>query len=390
MNINKKYCVLQSCYWMMINVGLGYTAFCLGEAGFGAGAIGALTALYGLISALLQPMLGRVADKSRRIGWKTLLLVLSALCAAALAVLYGVSSGVWTAVLFGLIAVLINCMLPMINTAYFYYENKGEKLDFGIARGLGSGAYAVMAMLLGAGTVKFGTGAVPMAGLPVLAVLFLTVWALPYQKKVVQSVRADQEERAVSHTSFVRKYPAFCVMTVGCAILLSVHNLNGTFLIQILERVGGDSSNLGTALAIAAVLEVPVLFFFTHIVKRVPESWLLVISGIAYVGKSLILMLAPNVGMIYVAQLMQPFSYALYASANVYFTNRCMDEEDAATGQALMSMTSPIGSVAGNLLGGWLIDQSGIPLMLEVTCVIAVAAAVVIAAAALMQRKQGG
>ena len=392
MSINGKYRILQCCYWMMINVGFGYTTFCLGESGFGAGAIGALTAAYGLISAVLQPFLGRIADKSRRFGWKMLLLILAALCCVSLVALEFFQSGVMVAVLFGLVAVLINCMMPMINTACFYYQNKGEHIDFGVARGLGSGAYAVMAMILGALTVRLGTSAVPLAGVPVIAVLFLSVWFLPYEKRGSGETRAGSPAAADSgkrSSGFLRKYPAFCMMILGSAILLSVHNLNGTFAIQMLERVGGDSSNLGTALAIAAVLEVPVMFLFTRIVKKVPESTLLVVSAIGYIGKSVILMLADSVGMIYMAQLMQPFSYALYASANVYFTDRCMEEQDAATGQAFMSMTTPIGSVAGNLLGGWLIDQSGVPLMLQFTsCLSLVSAAVVVTAVVMFRREQ--
>ena len=150
------------------------------------------------------------------------------------------------------------------------------------------------------------------------------------------------------------------------------------YLLQILENVGGNTGHLGVALAIGAVTEVPILFLFSYIIKRCPASKLLIISGFSYIMKSMIMLFAGNIGMIYAAHLLQPFSYGLYASATVYFTNDCMREEDKVTGQSLMTMTMAIGSVAGNLIGGWLIDFGSVTQMMTVgTCLAAVALGVV-------------
>ena len=79
MSVNARYRLLQGGYWMLFCAGYGYvTVFLLAE-GFSAGAIGVITALFGIFAAVLQPWLGRLADRGGRLGWKPLLLVLAAL-----------------------------------------------------------------------------------------------------------------------------------------------------------------------------------------------------------------------------------------------------------------------------------------------------------------------
>ena len=56
--------------------------------------------------------------------------------------------------------------------------------------------------------------------------------------------------------------------------------------------------------------------------------------------------------------------WGLIAAASVYYVNAIMEEQDAIKGQAYISMTYTLGSVIGSLLGGALIDSSGVNAML--------------------------
>lgn len=188
--------------------------------------------------------------------------------------------------------------------------------------------------------------------------------------------------------SFWKKYPAFTVLVIGSVLLMTVFSLTSTFLIRVIEDVGGDSSNLGTALAICALAEVPLLLMFSKIVKWIPVPKLLIFSSIMYIVKCLILLGAGNVGMIYVAQLLQPFAYATFASASVYFSDACMEEEDEATGQTLISMSGSAGSVIGSLIGGWLVDTSGVRMMPFAGTIVAVLTTVVTCISMQMYRRE--
>ena len=409
MRENGKYRVLHGCYWMLINVVFGYTVFYLSRYGYSAGEIGVLSAVFSAISAICQPVLGRVADKSRKFGWKTQIRLFSLIGCTGFLILSVISNQILVGLLFGILMLSANYIQPMLNAACFYYMKQGISIDFGIARGIGSMAYAVMSFSLGYLTVRFGTAAVLAAGVLMTLMLFVVVSKMPYdscgefEKKAderefipEESVRyrdaecsdlKENKEASASKKGFLKKYPAFSLMVFGCVLLLAVHHFMTTYLLNIMEFVGGDSGNMGTALAIGALTEIPILFLFSKIVKRIPAASLLVISGISYIGKTLVFFMAGNVWMVYAAHLLQPVSYGLYASATIYFANECMQEEDKVTGQSFMTMAMAAGSLVGNLLGGWLIDYSGVKMMLGFAVCLAVVAAGVVTAACVLYKK---
>ena len=149
MSVNARYRLLQGGYWMLFCAGYGYvTVFLLAE-GFSAGAIGVITALFGIFAAVLQPWLGRLADRGGRLGWKPLLLVLAALGLGDAVLLCLRPPQAVTGVLFGALLMLISAMMPLVNAASFHYRSQGKPVDFGSARGVGSLCYAVLSLVLG-------------------------------------------------------------------------------------------------------------------------------------------------------------------------------------------------------------------------------------------------
>ena len=63
---NGKYRMLQACYWMLYCIGYGYVTYFLTQYNYTTGEIGILTAVFGVLAAVIQTRLGSIADKSRR------------------------------------------------------------------------------------------------------------------------------------------------------------------------------------------------------------------------------------------------------------------------------------------------------------------------------------
>lgn len=394
MNINRRYGLLQALYWMIVCTSSGYISYYLTSIGYSAGEVGSLIAAFGVGSAVIQPVLGRIADKSRRFGWKHLLLILAAGCELAFLLLTFCSWKAAAGLLFGFAVLLINCMAPLVNSANYYYVKRGSYIDFGVARGMGSLSYGLISIVMGQITVRTGPQSVIFVSMAVVAVLLLAISRMPLvhggEDRTDASFQeaGDRAETSGKKHGFFRKYPAFSMMLLGSICMLTFHQLTSTYMIQMLRRVGGDSGNLGTTMAIAAVLELPVMFGFTRIAKKIPSAWLLVISAVSFTGKGILYYMSGSIGMIYFAQILQITSYAIYAPAVVRFSDECMAEEDKVTGQAYMSMTSAVASVIGNLSGGWIIDHLGIGSMLLMGIGFAAAGTAACCASALMVKKQ--
>lgn len=360
-----------------------YITYCLGAAGYSDKTIGFIVAAACLAASIMQPVAGRMADRYPAFVWKKQVLFYAVieLISALLAILLKGSPVV--GFLYGAMLFLALIMMPMVNSAGFYYSSHGMDVTFGVARGCGSMSCAAVSFVLGLITVRFGSVMVPIVNALLISLVILTALSMPLFAADEKSEKADA--KAVSSKDdrpFAAKYPVFILMVAGILLFLFFHNMVQTYFIRMLENVGGNSKDLGIAVAIAAAIELPMLFYFDKLQKKIAAKWLLVVAGAAFTLKGVLFMLCTNVIGIYAVQLLQVFSFALFAGAGVYYSNSMMAEEDKVTGQALVSMTEALSSVAGSFVGGILMDSGGIMTLLQFATSAAVMGTLVCALAA--------
>jgi len=358
---------LQGLYWMLFCVSSGFISLYLQGRGLSNGGIGTVTAIFGILAALMQPVLGGITDRSNRFTWRSMALML-AIPYLVICIIMPFIPGTWTGAIFmGLLILLGNTIMPFINSAHFYYTHAGEYINFGVARGIGSGLYAVLALVIGFLAEKYGIEMVPISGILIVFLFILVVFRMPNANKVIEQAPRDK----TLQKGFLLRYPAFTLMLLATLLMLTAHSILNTYLLQIIQSVGGNSSQLGIALAIQAVVEMPVLFVFSRLIKRFRSKTLMLIAATGFAFKALMYALSGSVSMIYVIQFAQMFSYAIFASASVYYTSEMVSKEDQTTGQAYLASMMGVGAVLGSLSGGWMLELSGMNTMLSINVVIA-------------------
>jgi len=374
-----EYCCLQGFYWMLYCVAIGYLNSYLTGVGLQPGVVGIITATCGVLATLVQPVLGKLADQDQRYGWKIQLQVSLILCLGCYFVLKLCKDPIVSGLVCGMILLLLYVMMPFVSGAGFYYEKMGITINFGTARGFGSLFYSVASYLLGYWVADFGVDCISTAGIIVVLCFFVTATVMPYQKTGA-TLRTGEESNnhKAKFLDFFKEYPRFTGMLVGFVFLMVFYAMTNTYMLQIVENVGGGTAEMGVVLALAGFLELPVMFAFSWLVKKVSSYRLLLLSGIGFVGKSILYITATTVFMIYVAQFLQIISYALFAAVSVYYANEVMDERNKLQGQALVGSSVTIGAVLGNLLGGATIQGFGIQLTLIAGVVAAVFGTIVV------------
>ena len=75
-----------------------------------------------------------------------------------------------------------------------------------------------------------------------------------------------------------------------------------SYLFQIITPIGGDERIMGYMVMMAAALELPTMSFFTRLEKRFGCKNLLMLSGIMFTVKTLIMLIAPNVFVAFISQ----------------------------------------------------------------------------------------
>lgn len=363
-DMTMSYAVVQGLYWMIFCVVVAYASVYLFAKGMSATSLGILVAVSNITGALLQPL---VADFSDRTTTVTLshLVILICLPAVAVSVALAFSGGIATSLLYITMISLTYVLMPLINSIGMYYTNAGYPTNWGMARAMGSLAFAVISYFLGIGIAANGTGILPFVaallfGLLILVMLFTDTKILPHTQDEDETVHGSKTD----WMSFSRKYPGFLIILMGLLTIFGFHGLASTYLIQIMNHVGGGAREMGTAIGIGAVLEIPAMVFFSKFEKKLGAAKILEIAGVFWVVKAVAYFLATSVGHLYGAQIFQGLSFAPFMPALVYYSNDRMSNRDKVKGQALMTTANTLGGVLGSLVGGFVLDRQGVPGML--------------------------
>ena len=346
---------------------MGYASVYLLDKGFTNTQIGLLTAVGCILSAVLQPALASYADKPESPSVRTMLLgtnLIQLILTIALAVTAGSSSMVVRTLLYGASITILMLMIPFVNSLGMETIRQGEKLNYGIGRGMGSVAYAIASWMLGRLTASFGADVIPIWAIALTLLFLLCVFTFPFEKDRKKAEEGQEKASADSPAAFLKRYPSFAVVLLGCILIFTSHNLINSFNYQIAMAKGGGSGEMGNAMTISAVSELPTMFLFGYLLKKKSSVFWFRLSGLFFTLKCMGTFLAFNIPTYYAVQPFQMLGWALINVACVYYVDEIMEPQDSIKGQAYMAMTITVGNVISSLAGGWLIDAAGVGVML--------------------------
>ena len=366
------YALIHSTFWMAYAASTSYTSVYLLDAGFTNTQIGLLIAAVGLISAFLQPTTAAYADKPTSPSLKKIVIAICVTFSALAAILLfsGKASPVLIIICYGGLVMINQLLIPLVNALGMQSINQGKNLNFGVARGIGSVAYAVAAYFIGIIVAASGTSAAPLCAVIFSVLMILVVMKFPFQKVVTDAPAKAPETKAKRHTPFdsliyfFNHYRSFCYVLVGYVFICTCHMLLNNFAFQIISTKGGGTAEAGTALSLGAMAELPTMFLFGHLLKKAPAATWYRTASIFFVLKAVGSLLAPNVLTFYAVQLQQMGAWAQNTVSSVYYVNSIMDKQDAIKGQACMTMAFTLGNVVSALFGGPLLDYAGITITL--------------------------
>lgn len=379
-----RYAMVQGVYWPIYCSSYSFVSVFLLSRGFTNASIGVILCLSNIFAVFLQPAVANVADKKNRFSLRVLIVMMSAIAMVLAFSRCFIQGGLY---LMGVILVaeltLIFSMQPLINALSVYLKNKGVNVYFGLARGIGSMAFAVCSYIVGELIERFGTTASPATSVVLLILIILFVMNLT---RGINKNQSNQSTAAMSETAekdasseqgsiieFMMTYKRYMVLLLAVALVFTAHFFINNYIFQIIESVGGNAKNMGTAIAVAAAIELPAMVLFEPMLKKIRCDVILKLTLVFFTAKTLLTLLAPSVFMVYVAQAFQFASYAFFIPASVFYASRIIRKSDFVKGQAYMTGAITAGGVFSGIAGGWLIDSFGVSVMM----MIALAASVI-------------
>lgn len=389
--LNINYGIIQALYYSALCAISGFASVYMLNAGISNSVIGLSLALANVFAFVIQPFIAAYLDQHKEIPISRAisLMVLAVIVASGL--LFVFKSPMFVTVFQITIITIGLCLIPLINTLAFAFEKHGIELNFSIPRGIGSGAYASASLFLGWFTSRYNPSMLPLFYIIFTSAMLVSLQQFKLPKDKNAPVEEDAAVQETQHSEmslgkFVMEYKMFMVVLAGCFLIYISHLVVNNFAFQIISNVGGNSGNMGIAVSIAAYVEIPVMFLFSKIKRRFSLNTLFIFSGVMFVIKTAVTWLAPSVGFIYFAQVLQMFAYAPFILCTVYYVNEAISPDDKVKGQSFMTMAMTLSGIVASLASGVLIDNVGVKMLLLYTTILTIGGMVIFVAGILANR----
>lgn len=367
------YALIQGLYWAIYCLMVGFASAFLLDKGFTNGQIGLTLGLSYLLSAILQPVVGSLFSR-KGLKLNNAIAIAYAPVALISLVVWRVPLNRWLLSALMVAVFTVQSMLqPSINALHQSFETEDDKVNFGLARGVGSAAYALSSFAMGRLLVRFAPTILPLAyGLAIAALVAVLLCA----RTTTAVGRAGVDSRGTSYADLLREHPHMALFMAGAACMFLTYSFIDNFLLQILLSIGGTSGNLGTAITLSAMTELPAMILFAGLCRRGKGLRVYMISVWCWLAKDVLTLLAPSPLALYGVQLLNFFSCAIYVPGMMEYMRRSLPEHQLLRGVTLAGTSTTLGSLVATILGGWLMDGVGTRAALAVVQLFAACGAV--------------
>jgi len=341
---------------------LPYIPIYLASTGLDLGTVGALIALFAVVSLVAAPSWGALADG---IGDVRGPVVVAGFLSGGAVLLLALAVG--PLALAGatiLLAATFAGVIPMIDSQTV--RLLGQRDRFGQARAPGSGAFVVVAFATGAVLGVAGPGGMFLVYGPLVILTGLGAWALLRLPPSTMSpaTRAGRRSgsgatgRALAGLSpatilGVLQTPRLGVFFVAAVVVWTSHAALQGFISIRVQELGGDAAAIAATWSLGAVIEVFLMAGFPALARRFGAERLIVVGAFSFAIRALIVAIVDQPVAIVLASAFGGVGFSFFYVGTVTWVAGSVGRGVQATAQGIFTGTSnSIGAIGGSVVGG--------------------------------------
>lgn len=384
-NAQGYYTAIQMMYWGIYGLIYSFASIYLLSKGFANAQIGLVLGGAHLLSTLMQPTVAAVVERTGAKLLHAVVALMGFIAVMGLA-LYALNLPlIVAAVCFMCTLATISAVQSSISALIQSFEAADMPVNFGFSRGFGSLTYATVVAIMGRVMENVAPGMLPLFYLIASAVMcaFLLMIRMP-------EGRADKKPVASKETAAMTllKRPWFLLLMAGTACLALNAIMVGSYLIQVMTEIGGGSTEMGIAAAIAACMECPAMLLYSRISKKLGgDRKTMVLCGWVWCFKCGLIAIAQSPYTIFAAQFLQFAGYGFFVPASVRYIRQLLPEQAFLKGQSLSGSAFTLGSLIAAFGGGIMLDALGVRTTLYIGQGFSIVGAVMLTLSVVLSRK---
>ena len=311
--------------------------------------VGIAYATTSLISVVFQPIWGYITDKySNKRSIIIITMIFSALIINAFVFVKGFPMAISAMILL----IIFQSPISSILDAFSYEiieEHRG--IEFGRIRLMGSIGYAMASLLIGILIKKTNIN----SSFYTYFILFIV--AIFMMKGIKFKGNTENKKLDFKDIGEVLKNKNFIVFLISICVVNIALGANSNYISIIIEKTGGDISNLGMLWFIVAMSELPIFFFGGRLLKKYGELNIYIFAIIVYILRFFLNGISVDYRQIMFIQLLQGLSFPVFLMATLQYLNKTVPPKMRTSGITLYAaFGGGLGGFIGNIMGGRLLE----------------------------------
>ena len=313
--------------------------------GFDPIEIGTLISLYTLMGLIGLFSIGYFCDKLKTIKKVLLPSIIITVLTGVIAII--LKKGIIFYIGFFLMG-LFSAMLGSLCDSWVMESDVNIKAKFGAIRAFGSVGWAFGVLSVGFIIASLGYKYVTFLYTGALLVSILAAFKL---KDVVKNNCGNISFKPLlTNKDYIYTVITLLIICIGFRGYLQLIPYG-------INRIGGNTSNLGVYNFICSVSEIIMLILCNKIMHKLSPDKLLIVSPIAVFIQMLILYFIPNIYAIYLSGLLQIFTYPIILMVGRIMIDRVCPENLKTTSQLIgFALSNSLGIIIGSFVVGFLIE----------------------------------
>lgn len=362
--------LLEGAYFISFCSLYAYTVTILLDYGYTEVQCGYITMLQYLVMMIAGPIYGRLIDRSISPKWLFIILAAGGMIVTPLLPFCFGKGFVWTMISFSVVSALDYCAASVIDAWINQMTLRDESIDYGMIRSAGSIFYAVTALASGYLIAPLGIdflfwlhlGALALSIL--LALPFADPRKLPLLKAdaITESVEVQNETLWASFKKLLSCRPYAIFLVCGTLYYFATRSVNG-FMQVIINYIGGDASTYGLSVFLYCVGEFLLMRLASRLLRRGMKLPVLFIASLSALGLRILLLgVLRSMAGVMATQVLLSIGFAGFLRFNIEYVASLFPPQ--YSGRAILisvAVTQGIGSIVGNLAGGYLLASVGVP-----------------------------
>jgi PPP family 3-phenylpropionic acid transporter len=357
--------------YLAFSVFLPFASLYFSEKGFSNTAVGFLLSLWAFVSVIAPPVMGLINDRMRN---PRIILMVAVIFAPVIGIGLNLSENLATVIVVSVLFSWFQSSVgPLADSIAVDIGNR-EGFSFGTVRLWGALSYSFGTFFIGFLYGKYGYGNIFVYYLVISLLVFIMLFWFPKTKSAHHKTTLfEQAKEVIENKSFL--------LFLGISFVMTMSNVTSfTFLPIYFKELGFDKGLLGSAYAIAAIIEVPMFWVAAKLSRKIGRFNLLCLSAAIYGVRCLLLFFVHNIYLTMSLQLLDGISFALAAGTFVEVVESYASASTKATFQTIfVAVTWGLGGIIGNAAGGVIVDYMGTPFLYFILFVLSAAASMLFA-----------